>query len=331
MQRAGWSWGIAVAALLGAVLASLALGRYPIPLSALLSGRNAMDPAMATVLWNVRLPRVLAATLVGAALAGAGAAFQGMFRNPLASPDLLGVSVGASLGAVLGIFFGLPVAGVQAAAFLGGLGAVAAVALLMGAVRRGTAVGDPVLLLVLAGIALGALLGAAISLLKVLADPYNQLPAITFWLLGSLSAVTRGDLVAAAIPAGAGLLLLFLLRWRLNLLTLGEDEARALGAQTGLLRGAAILGATLATAAVTALAGAVGWVGLVVPHAARLLGGPDLRRMVPLSMLLGAAFLLAVDTLARNVARIEIPLGILTAAIGTPVFLLLVAKRGRDE
>ena len=261
MQQGGWSWGIAVAALLGAVLAALALGRYPIPLSALLSGRDAMDPAMATVLWNVRLPRVLAAILVGAALAGAGAAFQGMFRNPLASPDLLGVSVGASLGAVLGIFFGLPVVGVQAAAFLGGLGAVAAVALLMGAARRGTAVGDPVLLLVLAGIALGALLGAAISLLKVLADPYNQLPAITFWLLGSLSAVTRGDLVAAGIPAAAGLLLLFLLRWRLNLLTLGEDEARALGAATGLLRGSAILGATLATAAVTALAGAVGWAG----------------------------------------------------------------------
>ncbi len=330
MRRGGWSWGIAVAALLGAVLAALALGRYPIPLSVLLYGLGAMDPAMATVLWNVRLPRVLAATLVGAALAGAGAAFQGMFRNPLASPDLLGVSVGASLGAVLGIFFGLPVVGVQAAAFLGGLGAVAAVALLMGAVRRGAG-GDPVLLLVLAGIALGALLGAAISLLKVLADPYNQLPAITFWLLGSLSAVTRGDLLAAAMPAGAGLLLLFLLRWRLNLLTLGEDEARALGASTGLLRGAAILGATLATAAVTAMAGAVGWVGLVVPHAARLLGGSDLRRLVPLSMLLGAAFLLAVDTLARNVARIEIPLGILTAAVGTPVFLLLVARRGREE
>ena len=329
MQHGGWSWGIAVAALGGAVLAALALGRYPVPLS-VLSGLGAMDPAMAAVLWNVRLPRVLAATLVGAALAGAGAAFQGMFRNPLASPDLLGVSVGASLGAVLGIFFGLPVVGVQAAAFLGGLGAVAAVALLMGAVRR-SAGGDPVLLLVLAGIALGALLGAAISLLKVLADPYNQLPAITFWLLGSLSAVTRGDLLAAAVPAGAGLLLLFLLRWRLNLLTLGEDEARALGAPTGPLRGAAILGATLATAAVTAMAGAVGWVGLVVPHAARLLGGPDLRRLVPLSMLLGAAFLLAVDTLARNVARIEIPLGILTAAVGTPVFLLLIARRGREE
>lgn len=328
MRRGGWSWGVAVAALLAAAAAALALGRYPIPLSAL-SGLGAMDPAMAAVLWNVRLPRVLAAMLVGAALAGAGAAFQGMFRNPLASPDLLGVSVGASLGAVLGIFFGLPVVGVQAAAFLGGLGAVAAVALLMGAVRRGAG-DDPVLLLVLAGIALGALLGAAISLLKVLADPYNQLPAITFWLLGSLSAVTRGDLLAAALPAGAGLLLLFLLRWRLNLLTLGEDEARALGAPTGLLRGAAIVGATLATAAVTALAGAVGWVGLVVPHAARLLGGSDLRRLVPLSMLLGAAFLLAVDTLARNAARIEIPLGILTAAIGTPVFLLLVARRGRE-
>ena len=169
-------------------------------------------------------------------------------------------------------------------------------------------------------------MGAGISLLKVLADPYNQLPAITFWLLGTLSAVNRGDVVAAAVPALSGLALLFLLRWRLNLLTLGEDEARALGVATGPLRVTAVAAATLATASVTALAGGVGWVGLVVPHAARLLGGPDLRRLIPLSMLLGAAFLLAVDTVARGVGRLEVPLGVLTALLGTPLFLWLLAS-----
>jgi iron complex transport system permease protein len=325
--RPALAWGLALAGLAVAMLAALAVGQFPIrpaQLPGLLSG--AETGVAATVFWNIRLPRVLAAMLVGAALAGAGTAFQAMFRNPLASPDLLGVSAGASLGAVLGIFLGLPVAAVQGLAFAGGLGAVAAVALLAGLVRGQ---GDPVLLLVLAGIALGALLGAGISLLKTLADPYNQLPAMTFWLLGSLAATRWGDLWAAAPPALAGLALLFALRWRLNLLTLGEDEARALGVNTALLRGAAVAGATLATAAVTALAGSVGWVGLVVPHMARLLAGAELRRLLPLAMLLGAAFLLGIDTLARSLGRQEVPLGILTALLGTPLFLWLLARAGR--
>lgn len=325
-MRGPLAWALALGALVLAVLLALTFGRFPIApaqLWAVLTGRET-GPA-AIVFWNVRAPRVLAAILVGAALSGAGAAFQGMFRNPLAAPDLLGVSAGASLGAVLGIFLGLPVAAIQGLAFAGGIAAVASVAGLAALVRGR---GDPTLLLVLAGIALGSLVGAGISLLKVLADPYNQLPAITFWLLGSLSGVTRGDLLAAAVPALAGLAILTLLRWRLNLLTLGEDEARALGTSTTALRAAAVAGATLATAAVTALAGSVGWVGLVVPHIARLVGGPDLRRLVPLSMLLGAAFLLLVDTLARNLGRTELPLGILTALLGTPLFLWLLA-RGR--
>ena len=328
----GWrgplAWGFALLALLLAVLAALSVGRFPIvpaQLPAILLGREESPAAL--VFWNIRLPRVAAAMLVGAALAAAGAAFQGMFRNPLASPDLLGVSAGASLGAVLGIFLGLPVAAIQGLAFAGGIAAVAAVAALAGAVRGQ---GDPVLVLILAGIALGALMGAAISLLKILADPYNQLPAITFWLLGTLSAATRGDILAAAGPAVLGLLGLFLIRWRLNLLTLGEDEARALGVNTAALRAGAVTCATLCTAAVTALAGAGGWIGLVVPHMARMLGGPDLRRLVPLSMILGAAFLLAVDTLARSAGRMEVPLGILTAVLGTPLFLWLLirARRG---
>ena len=322
--RGTFAWGAAAGLLVLAVMAALAMGRFPIApaeLPAILLGQ-AEGPA-AVVFWNIRLPRVLAAILVGGSLAAAGAAFQGMFRNPLASPDLLGVSAGASLGAVLGIFLGLPVALVQGLAFAGGLAAVAAVAGLAAAVRGQ---GDPILVLVLAGIALGALMGAGISLLKILADPYNQLPAITFWLLGTLSATTTGDLWAAAPPALAGLVVLLLLRWRLNLLTLGEDEARALGVNTTLLRGLAVTGATLATAAVTALAGSVGWIGLVVPHMARLLGGPDLRRLIPLSMILGAAFLLGVDTLARNGGRMEVPLGILTAVLGTPLFLWLLVR-----
>jgi len=326
-MRGGAAWVLGCAALLAALLAALAIGQFPIQPAALpgiLLG-TAEGPA-AMVFWNIRLPRALGAMLVGASLAASGAAFQGMFRNPLASPDLLGVTAGASLGAVLGIFLGLPVAAVQAMAFAGGIAAVAGVAAIAAAVRGQ---GDPVLVLVLAGIALGALMGAAISLLKILADPYNQLPAITFWLLGTLSGATRGDLLAAAPPALIGLALLILLRWRLNLLTLGEDEARALGVNTGLLRVTAVAGATLATAAVTALAGAVGWIGLVVPHVARLLGGPDLRRLIPLSLLLGAAFLLAVDTLARSAGRVEVPLGILTAVLGTPLFLWLLARARR--
>jgi iron complex transport system permease protein len=327
-RSAGLAWGLAIVALVAAFLSALAVGRFPIApaqLPAILLGQDSSPAAL--VFWNIRLPRVAAAMLVGASLAAAGAAFQGMFRNPLASPDLLGVSAGASLGAVLGIFLGLPVAAIQGLAFAGGIAAVAAVAALSSTVRGQ---GDPVLVLILAGIALGALMGAAISLLKILADPYNQLPAITFWLLGSLAAATRGDLLAALPPAAVGLLGLVLLRWRLNLLTLGEDEARALGVNTTVLRAGAVACATLATAAVTALAGAVGWIGLVVPHMARMLGGPDLRRLVPLSMLLGAAFVLAVDTIARSVGRMEVPLGILTAMLGTPLFLWLLirARRG---
>jgi len=326
-------WGVAAAALLLALLAALGTGRFPVGLGDLLLlalGRgDALPDAARTVLWNLRLPRILAALLVGAALAGAGAAFQAMFRNPLASPDLLGVSAGASLGAVAGIVLDLPVAGVQLLAFGGGLAAVGAVLGVAGlAGRRGD---DPVLVLVLAGIALGALLGAGIAMLKVFADPYSQLPAITFWLLGSLAGAARADILAAALAAVPALVVLLLLRWRLNLLTLGEDEARALGVSTAWLRLAAILAATFATAACTALAGSVGWVGLVVPHAARLLGGADLRRSLPLAMLLGAAFLLGVDTLARSAARVEIPLGVLTAVLGTPLFLWLLAARGRGR
>lgn len=326
MRRGTLGWGIGLAALAAAVLAALAIGPFPIPPAALpgiLSGEE--GGVAATVFWNIRAPRVAAAMLLGAALAAAGAAYQGMFRNPLAAPDLLGVTAGASLGAVFGIFLGLPVLGIQGLSFAGGLAAVAMVALIAAAARGA---GDPMLTLILAGIALGGLAAAGIGMLKVLADPFNELPAITFWLLGSLSAVTAADARAAAAPALLGIGVLLLLRWRLNLLSLGEDEARSLGVATTRLRAAAIAAATLAVAAATAMAGSVGWVGLVVPHVARLLAGPDLRRLLPLSALLGAAFVLAVDTAARSAGRLELPLGVLTALLGTPFFLWLL-WRGR--
>jgi iron complex transport system permease protein len=319
--------------LLALVVLALATGRFAVPLGdvveilgARLLGLPARaDPAMQTVILQVRLPRVLAALVVGASLAAAGATYQGLFRNPLVSPDILGVSAGASLGAVLGIFLSLPVAAIQGLAFAGGLGAVAAVYAVGAAVRRH----DPVLTLVLAGVAIGAVLGSAISLLKVLADPYNQLPAITYWLLGSLASTTLADLGAILPAIGLGLVPLVLLRWRMNLMSLGEEEARALGVETRLLRPVLIAAATLVTAASVSVTGVIGWIGLLVPHVARLLVGPDFRRLLPASLVLGAGYLLAVDLVARTIAPIEVPLGILTALIGAPFFLWLLASGRR--
>ena len=306
--------------------AALLVGPYPLGLVealSVLTGGESADRAE-TVLLAIRLPRVTASLLVGAALAAAGACYQTIFRNPLVSPDILGVSAGAGLGAVLGIFLSLPVAAIQLLGFAGGLGAVALVGFVAAAVKTG----DRTLVLVLAGVVVGALAGAATSLLKVLADPYDQLPAITFWLLGSLAGVKAADLVPAAPVVAAGLLPLVLLRWRINVLALGDEEARALGVEAGRLRLVVILCATLITASVVAVAGVVGWVGLVIPHIARMLVGPGFSRLLPAAALLGAGYMLAVDTLARTISAAEVPLGILTAVVGAPFFLWLLA-RGR--
>jgi iron complex transport system permease protein len=281
--------------------------------------------AIDTVLFSIRLPRIAAAAFVGAALAAAGAAYQSLFRNPLVSPDILGVSTGAGLGAVIGILLGFPVILIQALGFGGGLVTVAVVA----ALARGLRGSGDVLVLVLAGIVVGALAGAAISLVKVLADPYDQLPAITFWLLGSLAGVKASDVAATAPVVLFGLAPLILLRWRIGVLSLGDDEARALGVEVGRLRAIVIAAATLVTASVVAISGVIGWVGLMVPHMARLLVGPRFDRLLPASILLGAAFMVSVDTLARSAARIEIPLGVLTAVIGGPAFVWLLARNRR--
>lgn len=334
-DRGNWklvAFGILGVAVLA--MASMAIGKYSVPPLAILrvlfagltGGEPDVDPIQQTVIWNVRLPRVIAGLLIGAALAAAGATYQGLFRNPLVSPDILGVSAGASLGAVLAIFLKMPVPVIQLMSFCGGLLAVAAV-YGVGAAVRGR---DPVLTLVLAGVAIGAIVGAGISLVKILADPYDQLPAITYWLLGSLTAVTRAD-IGSILPAMViGLLPLAALRWRMNVMTLGDEEAQTLGVDTRLTRLALIFGATLITAASVSIAGIVGWVGLVIPHVARLLVGPDFRRLLPAALMLGGGYMLIVDTLARSVALTEIPLGILTAVVGAPFFLWLLAygKRG---
>lgn len=334
-DRGRWGWWLAQALLLAVLLWALGVGQFALSpaqvaraLWAWATGAPSPLPTAAeTVLWNIRLPRIAAGMAVGAALAAAGAAYQGMFRNPLVSPDILGVSSGAGLGAVLGIFLGWSMAAVQLLAFGGGLAAVAVVVALSAGVRRH----DPVLVLVLAGIALGALLGAGIALIKTLADPNTQLPSITFWLMGGLSAVTLQEVRVTAPVMLAALVPLLLLRWRINLLGLPDEEALALGVRVGRLRLLLVACATLGTAAAVSLAGIIGWVGLVVPHVARLLVGPNFVRLLPASILLGAGFVVAADTLARTAARIELPLGILTALVGAPFFLYLLARTGRQE
>ncbi|MFB9949878.1 FecCD family ABC transporter permease [Rhizobium puerariae] len=332
-ENDGGVWKLAAFGIAGLVvlaMLSMATGKYVVApadilrvvLAGITGGEPGVDPIQTTVIWNVRIPRVFAGLLIGAALAAAGATYQGLFRNPLVSPDILGVSVGASLGAVLAIFLEMPVPVIQMSSFAGGLLAVGAVYAVGSAVRNR----DPVLTLVLAGVAIGSVVGAGISLIKILADPYDQLPAITYWLLGSLTAVTRMD-VAFILPAMVlGFMPLALLRWRMNVMTLGDEEAQTLGVDTRLTRIALIAGATLITAASVSIAGIVGWIGLVIPHIARLLVGPDFRRLLPASIMLGSAYMLLVDTLARSIAPVEVPLGILTAVIGAPFFLWLLTS-----
>ena len=310
---------------------ALGAGQYPIAPREVahvvwrhLTGHVAHATADAVV-WQIRLPRVGVAMLVGAALASAGAAYQHLFRNPLVAPDTLGVSSGAALGAVLAIFVGAGFVAIEIAAFAGGLAAVGVVMLIASRLRAH----DPLVTLILTGMVVASLLGAGISLLKYLADPYNELPAITFWLMGSFASASRSE-ISSLVPAVAtALVVLIALAWRINLLALAEDEARALGVDTTRLRGVVIAAATLATAASVAVSGIVGWVGLVVPHMARLVVGPEFSRLLPVAALFGAAFMLAIDTAARTLAPIEIPPGILTAIIGTPAFIALLARARR--
>jgi iron complex transport system permease protein len=315
-------------------IASFAIGRYPVPpgtvLAVLLSELLPITPhwpaEIEAVVLGIRLPRILAAMLVGAALSVSGAAYQGLFRNPMVSPGILGVSAGASLGAALAILMGYGTVGIQGLAFLGGLAAVAATWSIGAGLGRQ---GDPILVMVLAGIIIGTLFSAFVSLVKFIADPYNTLPTITFWLMGSLASVRMEEVAIAAVPIIVGIAVLNAMAWTLNVLCFGDEEARALGLETGRLRLVVILCATLVSAAAVAISGIIGLVGLIVPHLARMLVGPDHKILLPVSALLGGGFLLAVDDLARSLSEVEIPLGIVTSIIGAPFFLYLLNRSRR--
>ncbi|WP_240986699.1 FecCD family ABC transporter permease [Acididesulfobacillus acetoxydans] len=324
---------ILLLSLLVSFFLSFPLGRYGISPWLLLKVlaakvfplRHTWPATVDTVVFEVRLPRILAAMAVGAALSASGAAYQGMFKNPLVSPDILGASAGAAFGAALAIYYSWNITGIEVSAFLFGLMAVLLAYYLSRKIRH-----DPMLALVLAGILIGTLFTSFTSLIKYLADPYDKLPAITFWLMGSLAAVTPKDIATAAVPMFIGGLPLYLLRWRINVLSLGDEEAQALGLETGRLRLVVILCSTLMTAAAVSISGLVGWVGLIVPHLARMIVGPNYKVLLPASLFLGGAYLLLVDDLARTAASVEIPLGILTSLIGAPffIYLLLRSKRG---
>lgn len=319
------------AVFLAVLLGSLLVGRYALSpgqlvhmLWARISGGAADWPISDDkVVFAVRLPRVAAAALVGAALAVSGAAYQGMFRNPMVSPDILGASTGAGFGAAVAILLGAGYFGISAAAFCCGLLAVAAAWLVS---RLSKA--DQAVALILAGMMISSLFSAGTSFVKLVADTQQQLPAITYWLMGSLSSIKDKDVVFLAIPVTLGMIPLFFLRWRMNLLTVGEEEVQSMGVNTRRLRGAVIVCATLLTSASVAVSGMIGWVGLVIPHFCRMLFGYDYRRLIPAGALFGASFLLIVDDIARLVTTGELPLGILTAFVGAPLFLYLIATGG---
>ena len=314
------------------IFASFTLGRYPVPLRELLGilgsklGLNIAKfwtDAMEAAVWNIRLPRVILSVLVGACLAAAGGAYQGVFQNPMASPDILGASAGAGFGAALAILLGASSVGITLGAFAASL---VTVALVFSVSRH--ARGDRVLGLVLAGIMISSLFQSGTSFLKLVADPSNQLPQITYWLMGSLSGASWADVGFVLLPMLAGLIPLLILRWQLNVITMGDDEARAMGVDPQKIRVAIALCSTLVTASAVSVSGMIGWVGLVIPHFVRILFGFDYRRVIPASALMGAAFLTAVDTVARVATTAELPIGILTSFIGAPIFIILLVKGG---
>ena len=276
-----------------------------------------------TVAFQIRLPRIAAAALVGAALAVAGVSYQGMFRNPMVSPDILGASTGAGFGAALAILLGAGYFGISLTAFCFGLLAVAAAYLVSCLSRTNQTVA-----LILAGMMISSLFSAATSYVKLVADTQQQLPAITYWLMGSLSSIKPRDVLFLVLPVALGLVPLLVLSWRMNLLTLGDEEARSMGVNTRLLRLAVIVCATLLTAASVAVSGMIGWIGLVIPHFCRMLFGYDYRRLLPAAALFGASFLVVVDDIARLAYTGELPLGILTAFVGAPIFLYLLLTGG---
>lgn len=309
---------------------SFVLGRYDVPvkevvrilLSNILPLKETWEENMKIAVLNVRLPRILLACLVGASLSMAGTAYQSVFKNPLASPDILGASSGACFGAALAILIGQSKAGITAFAFICCLITVALVYLIGSKVR-----GNPITGILLAGIMISSLFSSGTSYIKLVADPTNQLPAITYWLMGSLSGARMSDVKFVLIPMAIGAIPLIIMRWRINILTLGDEEANAIGINAKRTRLITIISATMLVAASVSISGMIGWVGLVIPHLGRKLVGNNCRYLIPTSMIFGAIFLLLVDNVSRNLLAVEIPIGILTAFIGAPFFIYLMTRK----
>ena len=285
---------------------------------------SSMDKNAVTIFWNIRLPRILSAVFIGASLSVAGASYQSMFRNPLVSPDILGVSSGASLGAAIAILCGRPNYVVQLAAFIGGVSAVA----LSYAISR-KSVHSQTLSLVLTGSMVMALCNAGVTMIKYVADPNDVLQQITFWLMGSLTKTDMESFLWSGVPMAVGLAVMLVLRWRLNVLTLDEEEERSLGVNVRRYRLIFIAASTLLSASAVCLGGLIGWVGLMVPHMARALVGADSGRLIPACATLGGAYLLLMDDLARSILSLELPIGVVTSIMGAPFFIyLILRKRG---
>lgn len=324
---------ILVVALILVIIGSVTLGRYPIGLKELIgilcSKFVDIVPfwtgTQESLLLMHRLPRIILACLVGCCLSAAGASYQGVFQNPMAAPDILGASSGAAFGAALAILLNLGRSLIAVFAFTASLLTVALVIFVGNRTK-----GKRVLGLILAGIMLGSLVSSGTSLIKLVADPDDQLPAITYWLMGSLNGTSPNDVWFALIPMLIGLVPLFLLRWRINILTLGDDEARTMGVNSKWLRIIVIFCATLITAASVSVSGVIGWVGLVIPHLTRRMVGNNYKHLMPASMLFGAIFLLLVDNISRNLLATEIPIGILTSFIGAPFFIYLITRDGEQ-
>lgn len=322
-------WTVLPLVLVGCVIGSLAVGRYPIPLEnvigVLVSQVVPISPfwteTQARVVTLIRMPRVITAILAGAGLGMSGAGLQGVFRNPLVGPQIIGVFASAGFGGALGILlFGNPLITITLA-FIFGLGAMVIVYWMSRVGGR-----TPILTLVLAGVVTSAFFTALTSFIKFVADPYDKLPAIVFWLMGSFTSVTYDKLVLVTPVILAAGTVLYLLRWRINVLSLGDEEAQALGVQVERTRWVILICVSAISAAVVAVGGIIGWVGLVIPHIARMLVGPDHKVLLPASALLGGTYLLLVDDLARTLTPAEIPLGIITALIGAPIFGYLLKR-----
>ena len=324
-----WVTGIC-AALLFSMLIAMGVGRYSISLGQIINtllprslSQIETDQNVHTVIYTIRLPRVLMAALAGSGLAVAGAAFQSLFSNPLATPDTLGVATGASFGATLGIMLGFGSFGIQTCAFMLGIACVVLVYFISRIKGQSS-----MIMIILAGMVISSLFEAMVSLIKYTADPQDQLPQITFWLMGSMSGVGFDDLLLGCPFILAGIVIIFMLRWKMNTLSLHEDEARSLGVNVNFIRLWVIIAATMITAAVVSICGKVGWVGLLIPHISRMIFGNNNKRVIPASIGLGAVFMVIIDTVARSATSTEIPISILTAVIGAPFFIILLRKTG---